>query len=83
MRITAFDQMLNEASDYTKQADVFLQSTIERFQAAKALYDQTSIRFCDAQAKLEQAQAIHRAVTVLVAQRQVKFSDMAAFGHWI
>lgn len=83
MGVNPVDLVLGKGEEHLAKAGRLLQYALEQSRSVQSLHGKTSPRYCEAEVRLERAQAIHRAVTDIVMHRTAKSSDMAILRSWL
>lgn len=75
MDATVLNQVRAEPKKYAQKAEELLLDAEAQLEVTATRYSKTSSQYCDKETKLEQARAIHRAITAINAGLRVMFSD--------
>lgn len=83
MDATVLNQARAEPKKYAQKAEKLLLAAEAQLEAVDTRYSKTSSQYCDKESKLEQARAIHRAITAINADQRVMFSDAVVLERWL
>lgn len=83
MDATVLNQIRAEPKKYAQKAEKLLLDAEAQLGEAAIRYSKTTSQYCDKESKLEQARAIHRAITSINAGQRVMFSDEVTLKRWL
>lgn len=76
-------QVRADSEKYRQKAEQLLRDAEAQFEETSARYGKTTSQYCGQESKLEQARAIHRAITAINAGQRVMFSDEVTMRRWL
>lgn len=76
-------QVRTETETYHQKAERLLRDAEAQFEEISTRYGKTTSQYCGQESKLEQARAIHRAITAINAGQRVMFSDEVTLRRWL
>ncbi|MBS1155478.1 MAG: hypothetical protein H6R07_1402 [Proteobacteria bacterium] len=83
MDATVLNQIQAASEKYLQETEKFLCGAEEQFQQVATHYGNLSTQYCEKEIKLEQARAVHRAVTAISTGLLAKYSDEVTLRHWL
>ncbi len=83
MDATVLNLVRAEPKKYAQKAEKLLLDAEAQLEEAATRYSKTTSQYCYKDTKLEQARAIHRAITTINTGQRVMFSDEVTLKRWI
>lgn len=83
MDATVLNRVRAEPKKYTQKAEKLLIDAEAQLEEAATHYSKTTSQYCNQETRLEQALAVHRAITAINAGQRVMFSDEVTLKRWL